>query len=171
MENYIPNIYDKCWVIRNNKLFYKKKDLQLILVETDFIYIYFNVNIIKKIIKLVEHLVKNNIKFYFLPMDEPYMDEDIEDCIIRNYLYSLVYKDFYYGFNKINFSLEDNLVEWAVQNNCFYKIKAIYDKVKININTYHFDYYTKNNIYTYDLEIRNYFNELMRNMQIKLMLI
>jgi hypothetical protein len=171
MNSFIPD-NDSNWVIRNNRIYYKKNDHELVLEYIDnIVYLYFNIKIVKKTTKIIKHLLENNIKFYFRPIQNS-LDilSDYNTCTIKSYLYCYVEKDYYYQFKKINFNISDNLVEWALENDCFEKIKQVYDTILKVITKGYYDYYSKKYIYDYDEEIRIDFSNLFRTIQIKLLL-
>ncbi len=171
MNNFIPD-NDLNWVIRNNRIYYKRTEHELALeYEDDIVYLYFNIHIVKKTTKIIKHLLENNIKFYFRPIQTSLsILSDYNIDTIRSYLYSYVEKDYYYQFKKINFDLSDNLVEWALENKCLEHLKPAYDTILNIVTKSYYDYLSNIYIYDYEEEIRNDFSNLFRSIQIKLLL-
>lgn len=124
----------------------------------------------KPVLKLVESLMKKDISFYFLPpkMTNPsgVFEDEFEDVVITHYLRSFVTKEFFFGFQKIDFDLIKNMTDWISTRGCFDKLKPIFDEVKKNVLSKKYDWYNKKDYYEFNHLIREEFQSLYRQIQI-----
>jgi hypothetical protein len=171
LEDLIPN-KNSNWVVKKNKIYYKKGEHNLALEVIDnIVYVVIDIKISNQTIKLIELLLNKNIKFYLMFLNyQSLIDEDEQMNFIKTYLYTYINKEYYYGFKKINFNLISNLIDWVNENNCTDKIKEAYDIVHKIVNQNYFDYFSSNYIYDYPEEIRNDYNNIYRDINIELIL-
>lgn len=171
LEDLIPD-NDINWVIKNNKIYYKKGEHSLaLMLENDIIYVIIDIKIYKKTVKLIKNLMDLNIKFYLINLNQhKLIENDFNIHMIRSYLYTYINKEYFYGFKKINFDLISNLVEWAKDNNCIDKIKECYDSIKSIVNTNYYDYYSNRYIYDYEEEIRDSYHNIYRDIYLEIIL-
>jgi len=171
LEDLIPN-NDYNWVIKNNKLFYKKGEHHLALEHHDnIIHVILDIKIYKQTIKLIDRLVKLDLKFYIINLNQQkIVDEDYQIHFIKSYLYTFIHKEYYYGFKKINFNLISNLIDWTKENDCIDKIKECYDSIQTITNCNYYDYFSNKYIYDYPEEIRDAYSNIYREINIELIL-
>jgi hypothetical protein len=170
LSELIPNNSDN-WIFDDNFLYWKKyQKIPICFIDNDIVYVFLDNRLPKPVIKLVSFLISKQLKFYFtipeLSNPSGVFEEDYEDLVISHYLFSYANKDFFFGFQKIEFDLIKNMTDWIRDRNCFHKLKPIIDKQKKRVLRKHWDYYSKKDYYDYDSIIRNEFETLYR--QIKL---
>lgn len=160
------------WSFDNKFIYWKKyQRVPLCFVESDnSVILILDNRLPKPLLKLVDFLTKQNIKFYFLPpeMTNPsgVFEDEFEELVIKHYLQSYATKEFFFGFEKINFDLIKNLTDWINYRGCFDKLKPIFDEVQKQVLTKHFDWYSKKDYYDFNELIRNEFQSLYRQIQI-----
>jgi hypothetical protein len=169
LSSIIPNKNDNSYIIGDRFLMYRKfVNIPLSYIEDDVVYVFLDKRISKIVIKMVKHLIKNNIKFFLTTpeLSNPKGVFDYENKVISHYFYSYVQSDFFYGFNKINFDMIENLVNWTIINNCYDLIKENYNYYLKKIDTHYFDHYQNSKIYSYNEEIREDYKTIFRRIQI-----
>lgn len=168
LNNLIPNSAEE-WQIRSNFLMYKKLEwIPVCYTEAGAVYVFLDARIIKPVIKLVQHLVKNDYKFFFTTpeLTNPKGIQDGENKIIYHYLLSYSNKDFFKAFRKIDFDLIENMVEWSKMSHTFHLIKPNLEEINKRVEKTWYDYYSGKDVYNYPEEIREAFNGLWRDIQI-----
>lgn len=161
------------WVVRNGYLMFNKYELiPLAFIEDEIVYIILENKLRNQVIKLVKHIVKMNVEFYFtIPqITDPSGVEDLPNKVIRHYLYSYSQKEFYNSFNKIDFDIIKNMVDWSVKFNYYDLIKDNYDDILKMVNYKSYDYYSNKESYDYKEEIRERYKGLYREIQINQLL-
>lgn len=158
------------WIVSKNQLLYKKTgiNLPISMLDDNIAYIYIDNNAFHKpIIKLVKYFMKNNIEFYFYPptYSNPGTEFNNND-IIYHYLLSYANENYYNGFEKIEFSIIDNLVAWTLKEKCFELIILNYKKIQKKIQKSYYDHYTNKKEFKYPEYIRDEFNSLYREIKL-----
>ena len=164
----IPDTSDR-WSVKSNFLMFKKyQNIPVCFIKDEIVYVFLEGKIPKEILKIVKHLVKLDIEFYFTSpeMSNPsgIYTEDFNNKTIKQYLITFSNKDFFYGFRKINFDIIDNLVKWTIKENCFSFIKENYDIVLKMVCQERYDGYTGTHYFECSEEIRDEFRGLYRDM-------
>lgn len=158
------------WIVKNNYLMYKKYvNIPVCYIgDDDAIYIFLDNKIHNVLFKLVKHLMKMDIDFYFTSplMSNPRGIDNPNNEIIKHYLYSYSQKEFFHGFKKIGFDLIHNMVKWSEKSNSYDLIKPNFVIILKDVIGSHYDYYTNKNIFNYPEEIREDFQTLYRDIQI-----
>jgi hypothetical protein len=159
------------WVIKGKFLMFKKyENIPICFIEDDIVYIFLDAKISKQVILLTKHIVDQNIEFYFtspaLSNPKGVDEDDYKDLIIRHYLLSFVNKLFYNGFKNIDFDLIRNMVLWCEKEDCYELIKDNYDDILKDVSRKHYDYYANKEFYDYEIDIREDFQTLYREIQI-----
>lgn len=156
------------WIIKNNILMYHKYvNIPVCIIQDDIVYIYLDHKLHNQIIKLTKYLVSKEITFFFTTPEYSIPDKIIDNNkVIHHYLYSYTNKYFFNGFKKIEFDLIGNLCEWTKKENCNNLIKENYDLITTKVNEKYYDFYSNKNTYLYDIEIREDFATLYREIQI-----
>jgi hypothetical protein len=170
LSELIPNNSDN-WSFDDNFIYWKKyQKIPICFIDNDIVYVFLDNRLPKPVIKLVSFLTDKKLKFYFtipeLSNPSGVFEEDYHQLVIRQYLFSYSQKEFFYGFEKINFDLIKNLTDWTIENNCFNKIKPIFDSIKKTVLRKNYDWYSKKENFDYDLKIREDFQSLYRQIQI-----
>lgn len=172
LNSIIPKKYKHLdnWVVKSRNLMFRKyENIPVCFISNDdVIYIYLDLKIKKQIIEITKELMKSGYKFYFtIPeASNPAGVIDYEDKVIRNYLLLYANEYFYTNFNNIHFDLIKNMVDWAVENDCYDLIKENFDSVLKQVQKKEHDYYSNTSSYNYSEEIRNEFLTLYRQIQI-----
>lgn len=170
LSELIPNNSNN-WSFSDKFIYWKKyQNLPVCFIEDDIVYIFLDNRIPKPVISLTKFLIEKRIKFYFttpeLSHPSGVFEYEYEDIIITHYLFSYSNKDFFFGFQKIDFDIIKNLTDWTTERNCFYRIKPIFDKVKKDVLRKHYDWFSRKEFYDYDSKIREDFESLYRQIQL-----
>lgn len=170
LSELIPNNSPN-WSFDNKFIYWKKyQKIPLCFIEDSGVVLFLDNRLPKPVLKLVEFLVEKNIKFYFLPpqMSNPsgIFEDEFEELVIRHYLKSYATKEFFFGFQKIDFDLIKNMTDWITKMGCFDKLKPIFDEVQKEVLRKHFDWYSKKDYYDFNSLIREEFQSLYRQIQI-----
>lgn len=157
------------WKVGKRQLTYKKYvNIPICFIEDDIVYVYLDKKIAKAVLKLVKKLVDMKVEFYLITpeLSSPKGLEDHKNAIIYHYFRSYVQKEFFEGFEKIEFDLIKNMTDWATKEGCFSLIKENYDAVKKIVNEKNYDYFSNINAYQYPQNIRDDFDRVYREIQI-----
>jgi hypothetical protein len=157
------------WLVRKKQLiFVSLVNLPMCYIDNEIVYVYLdNNNLHKPTLKLVSHLIKLKVEFYFLPPSFSHPAAiKYENHVISHYFTSYSNEKYFYGFDKIGFDLIRNLVKWCQKENCIPLIKECYDSVNKKIQRPWYDYYQRKDVYEYDQNIREEFKSLFRQIQI-----
>jgi hypothetical protein len=169
LNTIIPN-NDQNWIVKGDYLLYKKySNIPIAYIDENIVYIFLDLKIIKALSKLIKHLVKNNIEFYFESPEfsNPSMDMiEYNDKILTHYLFAFANKNTYKEFAQIKFDLIKNMVNFCDKNKCHDLLKPCYDKVKKIVLSKTLDYYSGKDINNFSDEIREEFENLYRDIQI-----
>ncbi len=161
------------WRLLKDTLYIKKiVHIPICFKEDDVFYIYLDFKLKKQIFKLIKILSQNNIEFYFTTTEYSNPKEEIDNNkVINAYLNSFTKKDFLEGFDNINFDIVNNLIQWLDKEDCYYLLLDNYNRISNKIDSHWYDYYTKTNVYRYDITVREFFGSLMRDIQINRLLL
>lgn len=178
LSNLIPDRYkfNSDWTIRKKFVMFKKiEHIPIAFIEDDLVYVFLDVRVSKEIIRLVKHLLKLNVEFYFtspeLSNPKGVEENDFKNVVIYHYLKSYSNKNFYYKFLQLEgFDFIQNMVSWCKKENCFDLIKSNYDSINKKVSRKYHDYYANKDYYEYDETIREEFRTLYRDIQISLVL-
>lgn len=169
---FIPTMGSE-WVVKSGYLMFKKYELiPLAFIDGNIVYVILENKIRKQVIKLVKHLIKMDVEFYFtIPqITDPSGVEDLPNKVIQHYLYSYSQKEFYKLFNDIEFDIIKNMVDWTTKFGYYDLIKDNFDSILKKVNYKSYDYYSNKESYDYDEEIRERYNGLYREIQINQLL-
>lgn len=171
LGNLIPNNSEK-WNIKNETLFYKKlQNLPMCQIEDNIIYIFLECSLPRITLQLIKHVNSLGLEFYLLPPSFSHPATLIDNSyVIRHYFWAYSKEEFFTGFNKVEFDLIENLVNWCEKENCISLIKENYELINNKIQKTYYDYYSNKNISDYSLEIREAFKTLYRDIQISIIL-
>ena len=168
LNKLIPNGAEE-WQVRSNFVMWKKLEwIPVCYSEEGVVYVFLDARIVKPVTKVIEHLIKNNYKFFLTTpeLSNPKGIQDAENKIIYHYLISYANKDFNKAFRKMNFDLVGNMVEWTKITGNFHLVKPVLEEVTKRVNKSWYDYYSRNYVYNYSEEVREAFNGLWRDIQI-----
>lgn len=168
LSDFIPDGSD-AWKVGKNQLTYKKYvNIPICYIEDDIIYVYLDKRIVKPVLKITKRLVELNVEFYFTTpeLSNPKGLEDHQNAIIHHYFRSYIQKEFFKGFEDMQFDLIHNLTKWCNKEECFPLIKENYTSVKKIVNRQDYDYYSNIKKYEYPPEIRDDFDRVYREIQI-----
>lgn len=175
LSDLIPNINNNnSYSISGRYLMYKKytQNIPIAFIENDIPYIILDIKLERQIIKIIKSLSKSDIKEYYFTTPEitdPSGVIDIDNKIILNYF--MFFINNYRNLNKINFDLIKNLSEWIKRNNIDISIfKDVYSDILKKVNNYNYDPFSKKYVFSYDLEIREMFKKLYRNIIINIII-
>jgi hypothetical protein len=156
------------WLVKSNFLMYKKYvNVPMCFIEDDIYYIFLDIRLTNQVLKLTKILMKLNVEFYFTTPEYSNPKVDIDDnLVISQYLFAYSRPQFFYGFDKIGFDLMRNLTHWMEKENCFHLLKENYDSILKRVNRNWYDYYSNTHIYDCELDIREEFSVLYRDIQI-----
>ena len=91
-------------------LYRKYRNIPVCFIENDIVYVFLDKKISKVIINITKKLIKMCVKFYFTTpeLSNPRGIYDYKNVVIEHYLFSYTQKEFFYGFQKIDFDIIDN---------------------------------------------------------------
>ena len=110
------------WIVTDKYLRYRKySNVPVWYIQDDVVYIFLDGKVRNVIFKLVKHLTKMGVEFYFTTprLSNPKKVENVNEEIIKHYLFTYSQKEFLFGFKKIGFNLIDNMVKWTDKEKCF----------------------------------------------------
>lgn len=168
LSDFIPD-GSAAWKVGKNQLTYKKYvNIPICYIEDDVVYVYLDKRIVKPVLKITKRLVELNVEFYFTTpeLSNPKGLEDHKNAIIHHYFRSYIQKEFFKGFEDIQFDLIHNLTKWCNKEECFQLIKENYASVKKIVNREDYDYFSNIKKYEYPQEIRDDFDRVYREIQI-----
>lgn len=154
------------WSIKSEFIRFKKiENIPVCYIEGDIVYIFLDCRIPKQISKLTSFLINKGIKFFYTTpeVSNPGGVFDIQNKIIHHYLLSNANRFIRKEFEKIEFSLIDNMVKWCEHEGCFHLIKPALKLVIDRINKNYYDYYSQKDIWDYRSEIRDEYNSMYRD--------
>jgi hypothetical protein len=162
-------ILDNNWLVKGKFLMCKKYvNIPICFIEDDIYYVFLDVKLTKQVLKLTKKLMNSGFEFYFTTPEYSNPKVEIDDnLVISHYLFAYSRPQFFYGFDKIGFDLIRNLTHWMEKENCFHLLKENYDCImKRVINRNWYDYYSNTHIYDCELDIREQFSVMYRDIQI-----
>lgn len=168
LSDLIPDGSD-AWKVGKRQLTYKKYvNIPICFIEDDIVYVYLDKRIVKAVLKLVKKLVEIKAEFYLTTpeLSNPKGLEDHQNAIIHHYFRSYIQKEFFDGFEKMEFDMIKNMTDWTTKEGCFMLIKENYDIVKKIVNEKRYDYYSNTKKYEYPQNIRDDFDRVYREIQI-----
>jgi hypothetical protein len=158
------------WKVGKNQLTYKKYvNIPICYIGEDgVVYVFLDKRISKQVLKITKRLVWLGVEFYFTTpeLSNPKGVEDHKNAIILHYFRSYIQKEFFEGFEMIQFDLIHNMTKWAGKEDCFNLIKENYEEIKKIVNRQEYDYYSNIKKYEYPQEIRDDFDRIYREIQI-----
>lgn len=167
LNSIIPN--DDRWSYNNGIIYFKKlQKIPILVLIEDIPHILLENKIPKQVIQLTSILMNSGLEFYFTtPLaSNPSGVLDYKREVITSYFNSYSNFKFLRGFNKIEFDLIKNLIEWVDKNDANELLKPVYEKINKSIQMGYYDYYQKKDIYGYGYDIREEFRTLWRDIQI-----
>ena len=168
LSDFIPD-RSAAWKVGKRQLTYKKYvNIPICFIEDEIVYVYLDKRIVKAVLKLVKKLVDMKVKFYLTTpeLSNPKGLEDHHNAIIHHYFRSYIQKEFFEGFEKMEFNMIKNMTDWTTKEGCFALIKENYDVVKKIVNEKRYDYYSNTERYEYPQDIRDDFDRVYREIQI-----
>ena len=168
LSDFIPDGSD-AWKVGKHQITYKKYyNIPICYIEDDIVYVFLDKRIVNPVLKIVKRLVELNTEFYFTTpeLSSPKGVEDHKNTIICHYFRSYIQKEFFDGFEGMQFDLMRNLVKWCDKEKCFPLIKKNYEEIKKTVNKQNYDYYSNIRKYQYPQEIRDDFDRVYREIQI-----
>ena len=172
LNDLIPN-NNSDWSVSKNTLFFKKYlkiPICYIEADTDVVFVSLDHRAHKAVSLLIKHLKSMDLEFYlcYPELMNPKGVDDYKSKIIYHYFLTYIKKNFRKEFDKIGFDLIENLCKWVDKEDCFDLMKGIYDEVKLKANSSWRDWYNNKgeDTYEYDIDIREDYNALWREIQI-----
>lgn len=154
------------WSISKDQILYKRCGINIPVCRfyDNILYIFLdNSEFHKPIIKLVKHLMRLDVEFYFYPPTYSHPGATFKhDDVIYHYLISYANKKFNIGFSDIDFDLIDNMVKWCKKENCFDLIKDSHLRAHKKIKYSWYNHYSNKFEFDYDEYIRDDFKALYR---------
>lgn len=157
------------WKVGKNQLTYKKYvNIPICYIEDDIVYVFLDKRIVKPVLKITKRLLELDVEFYFTTpeLSNPKGVEDHKNAIIHHYFRSYIQKEFFKGFEDIQFDVIRNMTAWANKEDCYNLIKENYEVIKKIVNRQNYDYYSNIKKYEYPQDIRDDFDRLYREIQI-----
>lgn len=157
------------WSVKGNFLMYKKlQNIPMCFIEDDIYYLFLDVRLPNQVLKLTKAVMKLGVEFYFTTPEYSNPKIEIDDnLVISHYLFAYSRPQFFYGFDKIGFDLIRNFTHWMEKEKCFHLLKENYDSIlKKVVNRNWYDYYSNTHIYDCELDIREEFSVMYRDIQI-----
>jgi len=155
------------WNINRSYLLFKRCgiNIPMCVIEDNCVYVFIdNSALHKPILKLVKHLMKLNVEFYFYPPNYSHPATVIDNNqIIYHYFITYANRYFNDGFDKIGFDFIGNLSKWTKKENCFNLIRENHLKVQKKIQKSWHNHYSRKDEFYYSEYIRDEFNSLYRH--------
>ena len=168
LSDFIPD-GSAAWKVGKNQLTYKKYvNIPICYIEDDIVYVFLDKRIVKPVLKITKKLIELDLEFYFTTpeLSNPKGVEDHKNTIIHHYFRSYIQKEFFKGFEAIQFDLIHNMTKWCTKEECIPLIKENYEIIKKIVNRQDYDYYTSTKKYEYPQDIRDDFDRVYREIQI-----
>lgn len=156
------------WTVGKFLMYKKYVNIPICYIDDNIVYIFLDGKIHKAIFKLVKHLIEMGVEFYFTTprLSSPKFDDDLNETVIKHYLFSHSQLNFFDGFRNIGFDLINNMVKWSDKEDCYNLIKPNFDLVAKSVESISYDYFNNSTIYNYPEEIREEFRTLYRDIQL-----
>lgn len=160
------------WVIRGNTIYYYHYHLVPILQKRySDIYVVLDMRVYKSVLKLVKHLVKYKVDFFFLTRSLNPNDNITTDAakseIIKNYMTALVNEKFFDNIGKTGLDYVENFGDYIQKTNSWLIFKEEFEKMKNQINRKTWNYYEAH----YDVkreDIKNFIVNLEREIKLNM---
>lgn len=171
---YLPNS-DSNWIVKNDIIYYHKyANIPVLKIIDDVVWISLDRKIKKPIIKLVKHLMKLNVVFYFTTCNLIYQNnvysEGLSD-MIENYLLALTDELFFDDIFDTGFDYVENLTNFMTTYDCHGLFKENYERIKSNYLLEKTDWYTSINYFLIKKEyIRDFISTLEREIKLNMFL-
>lgn len=163
------SVGDPKWKVKGDFIMFKKiEHIPLCFVKDNTVYVFLENKLPKQVIFLTQHLMNLGLEFYFL-MPECSSPKGVEYFYydnIKHYLLSYAKDHFFYGFNKINFNIVNNLVKWSEKEDCFDLIREVHAEVLKELQYETWDYYARKKYFVYKQDIREEFRTMYREIVI-----
>lgn len=174
LYNLIPNNH-KNWSVKKKYLYFLKyENIPVCYIEEGCVFVFLDKKIKRQILSIIKHLLKLNVEFFLVspsisnPSYQKNMDYNYDN--VYNYIRAFTDEFWLKELEKINFDLTDNLVKFVNKYDCNELIKTVYDEILKLVKQYYYDYYTNSNQYGYSLEIRENYLNVLRQIQLTIIL-
>jgi len=143
------------------------------IINKKLLHIFLDPRSSKVIFKFIKHLQKNtNYKFYFISplLSDPHnirTQLEVNELNIENYLKNYAKPEFFDEFERVGFDFIENLVQFTNKTKSYNLINGILERVNKDIQESYYDFRSKKHIFFYSQEVREKFNSLFREIQIK----
>lgn len=167
---------DQNWSIKNNMIYYHHYcDIAVLQKRETQYWVILDLRVTKKVLKLVKHLVKNDVKFFFsskaLNSNQDLSTQESKEEIIRNYLHALSNSQFFDNISKTGLDYVENLTRYLQETNSWEIFKQEFEEAKKKVNRKYWDYYTNKEHYNINREdIRDFVTNIERQIKLNLFL-
>lgn len=166
LDSLIPYNSDH-WSINSTQLLFKRCGINIPIctIDDNIVYIFIDNKALDKVIlKIVKHLLKIKVEFYFYPPTYSHPATVLNsNNVIFHYFITYANPKYYDGFQKIGFDFIENMTKWCHKENCFNLIKPNYLLVQKKVQDSWFDHYSRKKVFEYPEHIRDDFNSLYRH--------
>lgn len=175
LESLIPN-NDRSWVIKNNMIYYHHYCyIALLQKRNNFIWVILDKRCPRQVLKIVSHLIKSGIKFYFNSKalsNKKNIDDDYSKSeIIYAYLYALESSTIFDGFDSIGFDYVENLKDYIVEYECMSIFNDVYLYYKDRFMKKEIDWYSNTDRYIVERDdIREFLCSVDRQIKLSMFL-
>jgi hypothetical protein len=173
LNTFLPDS-DPNWEIRNEFIYYRKIiKVPILSIISEKVWIILDFKVKNQISKLIKHLSKLDVDFYFLNNllsgDKEIYQENIP-TILKSYLTAISDDDFYKDIKVSGFDFAKNLTKFIIEWNC---LDLFLEEYKIYCERFLRKFHTLGNDYYLieNPEIRGYIKDLERLVKINLILL
>ncbi len=135
-------------------------------------YLYFDQRFVRELSSIIKAMRNNNLEFYLVSpkFKNPRFikfDDDFHSDNIENFIHALKFKEFHFSFNKIGFDPIEHLIKYQIKFELSDEIIQYYlEKIKLKAQYSSIDWMSGKRVYDFDIDIREYFSNLWRDIRL-----
>ena len=172
MISYIPG-NDSNWILKGETIYYSHYlNIPILTIIDGVVFVYVDLKIRKKVLKMIKHLIRLGVDFYFLDpaiWEKRIYNEDLSN-IIGSYFRVLSDEIFFDGIFSLGFDFSGNILRFMFTFDCFHLFEDEFKKIKKYLNPRK-DWSTGKEFYIIEREdIRDYISSLNREITLNILL-
>jgi len=174
LNTYLPSL-DGNWKIKHNMVYYHKYvDIPVLSIKDNTIWVSLDRRIRKPIIKMVKHLMKLDVNFYFstrIIIHQKEINKEDLQGIIETYLLALTDEVFFDEIFDTGFDYVENLTHFMTDYECHSLFKEKFESIKkIYLREYQ-NWYANKSYYKVKKEyIRDFIRTLEREIKLNMLI-
>ena len=174
LNTYLPSL-DGNWKIKHNMVYYHKYvDIPVLSIKDNTIWVSLDRRIRKPIIKMVKHLMKLNVNFYFstrIIIHQKEINKEDLQGIIETYLLALTDEVFFDEIFDTGFDYVENLTHFMTDYDCHSMFKEKFESIKKSYLVEYQDWYANKSYYKVKKEyIRDFIRTLEREIKLNMLI-